>query len=44
MPMKNWNANSNYLAPDIEVVLMCVEAGFESTNLEDPTVNDTLEW
>lgn len=44
MSMKNKNANSDYLAPDIEVVLMLAEAGFAQTNLEDPLEKDPQDW
>ena len=34
-----------YLAPDVEVVTISVEAGFSaSSNIEDPEIGDEQEW
>ena len=35
----------SYLAPDVEVVEIIVEAGFTaSSNVEDPTIGDEQDW
>lgn len=44
MPMKNENVKSDYLSPDVEVVQLFVEAGFDQTNLEDPIENEIQNW
>lgn len=36
---------NSYLAPEIEVVEVIVEAGFQnSSNVEDPVENETQGW
>ena len=39
------NKQNDYLAPDVEVVTIAVEAGFSaSSNVEDPEIGEEQGW
>lgn len=44
MNMKTSFEEMAYEAPAIEVIYMCVEKGFEESNMETPKEDDPTDW